>query len=302
MANKTIPQLPLQTGVTDLDLFAIVDSGETITSSITRSEFMSGATNTTFQNITFTPDTVVYAPRASAAGAPYNSYFTVVHSGRPGNTAKGINQVCLINDNFNASSLGAGCTSIATSNWNMNNTQTGRATISNDNGSNLGAYGVVIGGTSTQNSGGQSFVGSGYIANVSGNNSIFISSQAGNVSGTFSASLANNQNSKTIAGSYNTAISNNGGELTTSGVNCGMYNSKDSNITGSTQFSTMIGCSGRTATNNFTTYVETLEAFDGIVMTDYANLNFTGDTAAAAGNVPLGGLYHDAGAMRIRIT
>ena len=66
--------------------------------------------------------------------------------------------------------------------------------------------------------------------------------------------------------------------------------------------SSMIACSGRTGSSNYTTYVETLEAFDGIVMTDYANLNFSGDTAAAAGGVPLGGLYHDAGAMRIRIT
>jgi hypothetical protein len=123
-----------------------------------------------------------------------------------------------------------------------------------------------------------------------------------NMSGDFSNSFSNNQGSKTIAGSYNTAISNNEGELTTTGANCGMYNSKDSYITGSTQFTTMISCSGRTATSDFTTYVETLEAFDGIVMTDYAALNFTGDTAAAAGNVPLGGLYHDAGAMRIRIT
>ncbi len=34
MANKTIPQLPEQTGITDNDLLAIVDSGETITSKI----------------------------------------------------------------------------------------------------------------------------------------------------------------------------------------------------------------------------------------------------------------------------
>ena len=36
-------------------------------------------------------------------------------------------------------------------------------------------------------------------------------------------------------------------------------------------------------------------------LTNYASLNFADDTAAAAGGVPLGGLYHNSGAARIRI-
>ncbi len=78
--------------------------------------------------------------------------------------------------------------------------------------------------------------------------------------------------------------------------------SESSQITGGTDSTIMLGCSGRTGTNSYTTYVETLEAFDGIVMTDYANLNFANDSAAATGGVPLGGMYHNAGNMRIRIT
>jgi hypothetical protein len=38
-----------------------------------------------------------------------------------------------------------------------------------------------------------------------------------------------------------------------------------------------------------------------LALVDYANLNFADDTAAATGGVPLGGIYHNAGALRIRI-
>jgi len=78
--------------------------------------------------------------------------------------------------------------------------------------------------------------------------------------------------------------------------------SESSQITGGTRGTVMIGCSGRTGLNSHTTYVETLEAFEGIVMTDYANLNFASDAAAATGGVPLGGVYHNSGDMKIRIT
>lgn len=37
------------------------------------------------------------------------------------------------------------------------------------------------------------------------------------------------------------------------------------------------------------------------VINNYANLNYADDTAAATGGVPLGGVYHNAGALRIRI-
>lgn len=36
-------------------------------------------------------------------------------------------------------------------------------------------------------------------------------------------------------------------------------------------------------------------------LTNYASLNFADDTAAAAGGVPLGGIYHTSGALKIRI-
>ncbi len=36
-------------------------------------------------------------------------------------------------------------------------------------------------------------------------------------------------------------------------------------------------------------------------ITNYAGLNYADDTAAAAGGVPLGGLYHTSGTAKIRI-
>lgn len=65
-------------------------------------------------------------------------------------------------------------------------------------------------------------------------------------------------------------------------------------ITGNTNVA-MIGTNGRTASRDNATFVENLVVFD------YANLNFADDTAAAAGGVVLGQIYHNNGAMRIRI-
>ena len=36
-------------------------------------------------------------------------------------------------------------------------------------------------------------------------------------------------------------------------------------------------------------------------MLDYASLDFASDAAAATGGIPLGGVYHTAGALKIRI-
>lgn len=47
-----------------------------------------------------------------------------------------------------------------------------------------------------------------------------------------------------------------------------------------------------------TDYTVTLKRLQ---MLDYASLNYADDTAAAAGGIPLGGVYHNAGVLRIRI-
>lgn len=102
-----------------------------------------------------------------------------------------------------------------------------------------------------------------------------------------------------IFNSYQCDIAGQSGNETNFGTIIG---SESSEITGGTRGTVMIGCSGRTGLNSHTTYVETLEAFEGIVLNDYANLNFASDSAAATGGVPLGGMYHNSGDMKIRIT
>ena len=57
----------------------------------------------------------------------------------------------------------------------------------------------------------------------------------------------------------------------------------------------MLGCKSRTASIADATFVENLVLFN------YSNLNFVDDTAAAAGGVVLGQVYHNAGALRVRI-
>jgi hypothetical protein len=39
-----------------------------------------------------------------------------------------------------------------------------------------------------------------------------------------------------------------------------------------------------------------------LVISNYSNLNFTDDLSAASGGVPLGGVYHTQGVLKIRIS
>jgi len=73
-----------------------------------------------------------------------------------------------------------------------------------------------------------------------------------------------------------------------------MINTISSNSNGYDRIA-MLATSGRTATVSDATFVENLVVFN------YAGLNFADDTAAAAGGVVLGQIYHNNGAMRIRI-
>lgn len=267
MANKTIPQLPLQTGVTDLDLFAIVDSGETTTSSIKRSEFMSGATDTTFQNINTTTGNV-YANNTDIN--IYDSTESFSHSVR----------------------IGGG-------------------TITNT--SNV--FGTTVGGRNNSNTGSNTHLLGGFVNSITGEDNAIIVGRSDSIAGgtEFDVILGGRSNSITSGAFYSTILggqSNSlsgdwasivGGSSNTNSSSRGVIVGGISNNLSGTG-GVMVACSGRTGSSDYTTYVDTLEAFEGIIMTDYSNLNFADDSAAATGGVPLGGLYHNAGAMRIRIT
>jgi hypothetical protein len=94
---------------------------------------------------------------------------------------------------------------------------------------------------------------------------------------------------------YGTMINGVSNTLNSSGNHNNMFGGSNNTIGGSYSYVTMLSCSGRTATTSSATFVENLVVFN------YAGLNFADDTAAAAGGVVLGQIYHNNGAMRIRI-
>lgn len=95
---------------------------------------------------------------------------------------------------------------------------------------------------------------------------------------------------------YGTMINGVSNTLNSSGNYNNIFNGTGNSITGTTSGATMIGCSGRTATTNNATFVENLVIFN------YSNLDYPNDSAAAAGGVVLGQVYHNSGALRIRHT
>lgn len=160
-----------------------------------------------------------------------------------------------------------------------------------DSSVNLTYNGQIIGGSSSniyhdQRAGN---LGTGIYSSASCN----IRQTAGSGTGAFKGSNAAifNSTSSDIAGQI--------GNETTLGTIIG---STGTRIGGGTTNTVMIGTSGRTGANSYTTYVETLEAFTHVVLNNYASLNFASDSAAATGGVPLGGLYHTSGALKVRIT
>jgi hypothetical protein len=142
----------------------------------------------------------------------------------------------------------------------------------------LGGYNNYI-GSSRANSDGTTAGQNAYPLIIGGDvNTIIASSDPSTTGINWYSAILNSSNSQISGG-------------TTGGT---IINSVSSTISGRTR-ATMIGTSGRTATTDNATFVENLVVFN------YANLNFADDTAAAAGGVVLGQIYHNAGALRVRI-
>lgn len=93
---------------------------------------------------------------------------------------------------------------------------------------------------------------------------------------------------------YSSIINSNNCIISSGSTGATIINSVNSSVSGRTNV-VMLGTSGRTATADSTTFVENLVIFN------YSNLNFVDDAAAAAGGVVLGEVYHNNGALRIRI-
>ena len=88
-----------------------------------------------------------------------------------------------------------------------------------------------------------------------------------------------------------------GGQLNsiTDATNGVIVGSSGSTLSGHTN-SVILGGSG--LTSNIDNEVQV----PNLTIANYASLNFANDAAAATGGVPLGGVYHTSGALKVRIT
>jgi hypothetical protein len=100
--------------------------------------------------------------------------------------------------------------------------------------------------------------------------------------GSNSAAFGNNT---TASGDYSFAV----GEITTAGGQNSMALGGDALAQNS--------LAGPGVTVNTADYA----GFQNLLLANYASLNYASDAAAAAGGVPLGGIYHDAGKVKIRL-
>ena len=252
MANKTIPQLPEQTGKTDNDLLAIVDSGETATSKIKVSTLLSGV------------------------GGKF------IDAGGLNNIVPDYYSETAINDDVDNSFIAGG---------------TGNA---------IGAVGgagydnnVIIGGINNA-------LRRGVRHTMIGGNANDLYSQGSN--GTDSVTLGGNGNTDlswkgaTIAA---TTSSNNGR------LNCAIITGVSNTINNSSNQSAIIAGTSNTMShdtsvilggNGQSSLQDNEVVMPNVRITNYASLNFTDDTAAAAGGVQLGQLYHTSGAVKVRIS
>jgi len=355
MANKTIPQLPEQTGKTDNDLLAIVDSGETTTSKIKVSTLLAGVGGA-FQ-VGDATDSIVpsYSPtsRGVATGTTYVDKLNIEGEVSLSNT----NETFILNsDNttitdhpYNRAFAGT-----TTSRINSTDASGKNILIATTQGQiNGGNSNIVIGQGIIQGGSGHIICGGEFTHTISsGNKNAMLGGASSNCGGTF-ASIVGGANNATagfapsvVGGRYNQANSqysgvfvgrNNvvsGQESVIAGGNqhdiTGNYNfigggaandiqgqisaiigGNINNIGSSGGFSAIVGGASNNVNHNYSVVLggqsQTTLQDDEVVVpklrtTQYASLNFSGDTAAAAAGVQLGEFYHDNGQVRIRIT
>ena len=119
-----------------------------------------------------------------------------------------------------------------------------------------------------------------------------------------------------VSSDYNLSLGLDNDITSSNGYNA-ITNGRENDIIGTTEYGAIVSSSGSTinnldrvvilglhgfsATTSATTYVDSIEAVNNVVLRNYAALDFANDTAAAAGGVVLGGVYHTSGEMKIRI-
>jgi hypothetical protein len=136
----------------------------------------------------------------------------------------------------------------------------------------------------------------GYSNTINGTNndrSVIIGGQSNTLTSTLDGTILNGVSNSLISSPKSSII---GGEsnLITNSTDSSIIGGTGNTMSGKTNV-VMLGTSGRTATTSGATFVENLVVFN------YTGLNFADDTAAAAGGVVLGQIYHTGGVMKIRI-
>jgi len=327
MANKTIAQLPLQTGITDNDLLAIVDSGETTTSRIKVSTLLDGVGGA-FQTGDATDSIVpAYSPtsRGVAANTTYvdklnvnltnaldidngvnNSSVTIGGYGTRTISGAGLgsafvggrNAQISGNANFAAGQFGS---SIAGENNGMvggrgNFITAGEYSFLGGGRSNVTSslYNGILGGQSNNVSATHSAIAGGISCNISGVQSVIAGGNANIIQGNYNFIGGGAANDITGNGQYSVILGGNVNEVQT-GAAFSVLVGGTSNITNHYR-SVVVGGTGLSTAQNDEVVVPDLR------FPNYASMNFANDTAAAAAGVLLGQVYHNAGDLRIRIT
>jgi hypothetical protein len=156
-----------------------------------------------------------------------------------------------------------------------------------------GGQGIILG--SSNNISGSQSNDSGYIL---GNNVIITTDSSGNLQNAFGIGAnLDLQNGQMVLGYRNVS----------SGLSYPPVNYNQG--LGETKFVLSVGTQNVTNSNaliitegGVTRGTSSVAQVPRIVMPTVVGFNFADDTAAAAGGIPIGGLYHNAGALRIRLT
>ena len=290
MANISISGLPEQTGKTDNDVLAIVDSGETTTSKIKVStllagvgggEFVPGQATDSIQPDYYSPTaigTTNYNDKAFLGGGYSNTINTTLTSGNIG--AKTI--VGGRNNSLNYYSQEAAIFG-------------GRNNQENSQGGFDPSASVIVGGASNLSN----FWQSNMFGTTSSDNLAYYYNV---MVGGFNNNITfGNKDTSSIIGGKNNDITG-GSTGTILGGTDGTYSSGS--------FSVIVGGNTNTMNNNrsvilggsglSSNYDDEVQV-PNLTIANYASLNFPDDATAAANGIILGQVYHNAGALRVRI-
>jgi len=313
MANTKISQLPSYTGTTaDLRWFVMNNSGETETfkfsgySSPVKYQFSQFSYQDAWDNtprVASDYQVVIGGGNGSdidATSAPYCSIFgstncqiTTKHNGKGyGTVIVGSSASVIGGASDSTANFGPGIYTTSTGENNgfftsLIGTFTSKIRYGADNNNGI-QYSIIAGGNTNTLSGLalESAILGGKSNVVQQYRSAIIVGENNNILDSGTSLPVTTYRHSTIVGGENNTITQ----------------SRNSSIIGGTgntmtqeNNTVMLGCVNRTASTDTATFVENLVIFN------YSNLDYVDDTAASAGGVVLGQVYHNAGALRIRI-